>query len=203
MKRLTRIPAPRSSRTAPRSASPWPATSSPPSVVTSCRFSGTIVAENGLVRAAIPTISGVAAISRLIRVLTTRDRISRSLSWMWRRSSRRCTVMPSAPASSAIPAAVTGSGSAPRRACRTVATWSMFTPSRFRMASVDLGADLVGQRVGDLFGLGSVLPLDHDPQARLRAAVPDDEPPPLPELLLELRLRLLETPEALERHALL
>src|SRR5436305_11917453 len=49
---------------------------------------------------------------------------------MWRRSSRRCTVMPSAPPSSASTAAATGSGSAARRACRTVATWSMFTPKR-------------------------------------------------------------------------
>src|SRR5262245_49366453 len=38
--------------------------------------------------------------------------------------------MLSAPPSMASTAAATGSGSAARRACRTVATWSMFTPSR-------------------------------------------------------------------------
>src|SRR5262245_30551180 len=39
-------------------------------------------------------------------------------------------VMPSAPPSVASAAAATGSGSRARRACRTVATWSMFTPRR-------------------------------------------------------------------------
>src|SRR5882724_11288807 len=53
--------------------------------------------------------------------------------------------MPSAPPSVARIAAATGSGSAARRACRTVATWSMFTPSRIIMGSYrrkkrDLGA---------------------------------------------------------------
>src|SRR5262245_48130125 len=49
---------------------------------------------------------------------------------MCRRSSRKWTVMPSAPPSRASTAAATGSGSSARRACRTVATWSMFTPRR-------------------------------------------------------------------------
>ena len=53
-----------------------------------------------------------------------------SPSVMWRRSSRRCAVMPSAPAFSASSAARTGSGSPPPRAFRTVATWSMLTPRR-------------------------------------------------------------------------
>src|SRR5438105_8475610 len=48
---------------------------------------------------------------------------------MCRRSSRKCTVMPSAPPSTASTAAATGSGSAARRTWRTVATWSMLTPS--------------------------------------------------------------------------
>src|SRR5947209_6798483 len=38
--------------------------------------------------------------------------------------------MPSAPPRMAKTAAATGSGSCARRACRTVATWSMLTPSR-------------------------------------------------------------------------
>ena len=45
-----------------------------------------------------------------------------SSSRIWRRSSRRCAVMPSAPASIASSAARTGSGTAPPRALRTVAT---------------------------------------------------------------------------------
>ena len=45
-----------------------------------------------------------------------------SLSRMWRRSSRRCAVMPSAPASIAASAARTGSGRSPPRALRRVAT---------------------------------------------------------------------------------
>src|SRR5262249_57164834 len=44
--------------------------------------------------------------------------------------SRRCAVMPSAPASIAIFAARTGSGCAPPRALRMVATWSTLTPRR-------------------------------------------------------------------------
>src|SRR5690242_6552911 len=48
---------------------------------------------------------------------------------MCRRSSRRCTVIPSAPPRCASTAAQTGSGSYVRRACRSVATWSMLTPS--------------------------------------------------------------------------
>ena len=51
---------------------------------------------------------------------------------MWRRSSRRCAVMPSAPASAARMAARTGSGWSPPRAFRMVATWSMLTPRRRR-----------------------------------------------------------------------
>src|SRR5687768_409917 len=49
---------------------------------------------------------------------------------MWRRSPRRWTVMPSAPASSQMSAAAATLGSGARRACRTVATWSMLTLSR-------------------------------------------------------------------------
>jgi hypothetical protein len=55
-----------------------------------------------------------------------------SASWMWRRSSRRCTVMPSAPPRWASTAAHTGSGSQVRRAWRRVATWSILTPSSIK-----------------------------------------------------------------------
>src|SRR5262245_33370068 len=80
-------------------------------------------------RLAMPTISSVAAISRLSLMCTSSRRRRTSSSWMWRRSSRRCTVMPSAPPRCASTAAHTGSGSYVCRACRRVATWSMFTPS--------------------------------------------------------------------------
>src|SRR4051794_21835953 len=77
---------------------------------------------------------------------------------MCRRSSRRWTVMPSAPPRTASTAAATGSGSLARRARRSVATWSMLTPSRimrsgpvvgflghfFAVAGRLAGEDLVG-----------------------------------------------------------
>jgi len=58
-------------------------------VVISSRFSGTSVQECGIREQAIRVISSVAAISRLIRVVTTDLSAARSRSWMWRRSSRR------------------------------------------------------------------------------------------------------------------
>ncbi len=81
----------------------------------------------GVSSPASATISSVAAISRFTPVRTVSIRRRTSRSWMWRRSSRRWTVIPSAPPSSASTAARTGSGSSVRRACRTVATWSTFT----------------------------------------------------------------------------
>ncbi len=117
-----------------RSCRSAPATSSPPSVVTSVRFSGTRQTSAGCTSSAIAIISAVAAISRFMRVCRA-VRIARtSRSWMWRRSSRRCSVMLSAPHCSATSAACSGSGERPPRACRTVATWSMFTPSRMASA---------------------------------------------------------------------
>src|SRR6476646_7512431 len=103
--------------------------SRPPSVVISWRPSGTSIAISGLMRPAICTISAVAAISRLRRMWVSSRRRRTSSSWMWRRSSRRWTVMPSAPPRCASTAAQTGSGSYVRRAWRTVATWSTLTPS--------------------------------------------------------------------------
>ena len=61
----TRIPLPRARLTPGASASRWPATSSPPSVVRSSRRSGTRQAACGRCASAIATISSVAAISRL------------------------------------------------------------------------------------------------------------------------------------------
>ena len=104
-----------------RMPSPCPATSRPPSVVTSSRRSGTRVTMSGRIRRAIASMSAVAAISRFSRVRTVARSSSTSRSWMWRRSSRRCTVMPSAPPSSASRARRTGSGSTVRRAWRTLA----------------------------------------------------------------------------------
>ena len=88
----------------------------------SSRFSGTSVAWSGFTSQAIARISGSQAISRLSLTVTVWRRIRRSRSEMWRRSSRRWRVMPSAPPISASAAAQTGSGSLVRRACRTVAT---------------------------------------------------------------------------------
>ena len=111
----------------------WPATSSPPSVVTSSRFSGTRQTMPGCSLSANRTIFGAMDISKFRRVLTSLRSDFTSASRMCRRSSRRCAVMPCAPAASQVSAASTGLGSPfliPRyRASRRVATWSIFTPS--------------------------------------------------------------------------
>ena len=77
------------------------ATSSPPSVVRSSRRSGTRQTACGRWRSAIACISSVAAISRLSGSVSSAISAAMSASVMWRRSSRRCAVMPSAPAASA------------------------------------------------------------------------------------------------------
>src|SRR6266496_77432 len=74
---------------------------------------------------------------------------------MWRRSSRKCTVMPLAPPRCASTAAHTGSGSYVRRACRSVATWSILTPSSIIVAVV--------------FGFFHRLQIAHDPATHDRA----------------------------------
>src|SRR5512139_2789245 len=203
MNRLARIQASESRATVRMRDSRCPRTSSPPSAVTSSRFSGTRVAENGRRPCAIRVISSVAAISRLIRVVTTSFSTSRSRSWMCRRSSRRWTVIPSAPESSAIAAAAAGSGTRPRRAWRSVATWSMFTPRRFPTASPPLFPRLLRQGLHDRLDLRPVLPFHHDPQERLRAAVPDDDPAAVAQHLLELALRLPEPLHRIQRDPLL
>ena len=103
--------------------------SRPPSVVTSSLFSGTSVTRFGSTSQAIFTISSVAAISRFILVLITSRSNLTSLSLICLLSSLKWQTIPSAPASSHIPAAITGSGSEPPRATLTVATWSIFTAS--------------------------------------------------------------------------
>ena len=118
----TRMPARVSSATKGFSESWPPMTSRPPSVVRSVRFSGTRQQACGRMRSAMSSICSVAAISKLSGLAIAAFRRRMSSSWMWRRSSRRCAVMPSAPASMATSAARTGSGSAPPRALRTVAT---------------------------------------------------------------------------------
>src|SRR6202167_4210312 len=130
MKRETRMPAAPSRSTNGARRSTAPAASSPPSVVSSLRRSGTRQAACGLCRSAISSIGSVAAISRLSGTVSSRARRAMSSSEMWRRSSRRWAVMPSAPAWAAMRAARTGSGCRPPRALRMVATWSMLTPRR-------------------------------------------------------------------------
>src|SRR5258708_2270188 len=76
----------------------------------------------GLVRSAIAVISGVAAISKLSGAAISALRRTMSSSRICRRSSRKCAVMPAAPAAMAILAAWTGSGWMPPRALRSVAT---------------------------------------------------------------------------------
>src|SRR5690606_14985013 len=79
--------------TASRSRARLPVTSRPPSVVSSSRRSGTRQQCCGRTSAAMASISSVTAISRLSG-MPMLSRISRtSLSWMCRRSSRRCTVI--------------------------------------------------------------------------------------------------------------
>src|SRR5579859_7119565 len=62
--------------------------------------------------------------------------------------------MPSAPPSRASTAAATGSGSSARRAWRSVATWSMLTPSRIMAAARSLSTGRV--RILDTGARGEV-----------------------------------------------
>src|SRR5262245_7667384 len=108
---------------------------------------------------------------------------STSLSWMWRRSVLRCTVIPSAPASSARTAAATGSGSRLRRASRIVAMWSTLTPSfTGSIASPrsgilpDLLLDDLFKPRGHLLYRLQRLALHHDAGPGLRAGVADEQP---------------------------
>ena len=118
----TRMPASFSRAMKGASALCWPTTSSPPSVVSSSRRSGTRQTACGLVASEIRSMSSVAAISKFSGFDISALRRAMSLSRIWRRSSRRCAVMPSAPASIAASAARTGSGRSPPRALRRVAT---------------------------------------------------------------------------------
>ena len=95
-----------------------PTTSRPPSVVSSSRRSGTRHTACGLVASAIRSMSAVAAISKFSGFEISAFSRAMSSSRMWRRSSRKCAVMPSAPASIAASAARTGSGRSPARALR-------------------------------------------------------------------------------------
>src|ERR1035438_1957001 len=79
-----------------------PTTSSPPSVVTSFRFSGTTHTDRGLSLSANSTIAWVHAISGLRRVDRDSRRRQTSRSWMCLRSSLRWAVIPSAPARTSV-----------------------------------------------------------------------------------------------------
>ena len=96
--------------TASPTRAPCPSTFKPPSVVTSWRDSGTRQQSCGSTFCAMRTISSVTAISRFMRVCRASRITVTSRSWMCRRSSRRCRVMLSAPASSASSAAYSGIG---------------------------------------------------------------------------------------------
>src|SRR5664279_3459148 len=115
--------------------------SSPPSVVRSVRFSGTRQTACGCTLSAIAVISSVAAISKLSGLSISAFRRAMSSSRMWRRSSRKCAVMPSQPAAIASLAARTGSGWRPPRALRMVATWSTLMPRRKRGGLIYLTVD--------------------------------------------------------------
>ena len=97
-------------------------TSKPPSVVRSSRFSGTKQTACGLNFKAISCISVVAAISKFSGTFRLSISLTISESVIWRRSSLKCAVIPSAPAASAIFAALNGSGTFPPLAFLTVAT---------------------------------------------------------------------------------
>ena len=66
MNKLTRVPFASKARTVGSSETRSPATSSPPSVVTSSRCSGTRQTNAGFTSKAIDTISGVFPISKFI-----------------------------------------------------------------------------------------------------------------------------------------
>ena len=97
-------------------------TSKPPSVVRSSLFSGTRHTAWGLCLSAIFCISSVAAISKFNGMFKAAINPSISSSRIWRRSSLRCAVMPSAPSFWARIAASTGSGYILPLAFRIVAT---------------------------------------------------------------------------------
>src|SRR5690348_389972 len=83
---------------------------------------------------AAATISSVAAISKFKGLSISALSRAMSSSRICRLSSRKCAVMPSAPAAMASLAARTGSGWRPPRALRMVATWSTLTPRRSFLA---------------------------------------------------------------------
>src|ERR1017187_7837613 len=137
----TRMPACLSACTTGLSCARCFTASSPPSVVRSVRFSGTRQTACGMVLSAMPTISSVAAISKLSGLSISAFSRAISSSRMWRRSSRKCAVMPSQPATIASLAAATGSGWRPPRALRMVATWSTLMPRRKRGGLIYLTVD--------------------------------------------------------------
>src|SRR6267378_1821763 len=89
-------------------------------------------------------MSAVAAISKFSGFEISAFSRAMSESRMWRRSSRKCAVMPSAPASIAANAARTGSGRAPPRALRSVAACKGLP-----IDALDPGDDGLGAQLGD------------------------------------------------------
>ena len=120
----------RAARARPRRAAPaWPAASSPPSVVTSWRRSGTRQHACGRSSARSDHLLGRRHLEIQRHVGRVRESAGDRLADM-APILRRWTVIPSAPAAHRHRAAATGSGCAPPRALRMVATWSTFTPER-------------------------------------------------------------------------
>ena len=136
--KLTLAPKPLIRRIWSRKRCPPAATSKPPSVVTSSRFSGTRQHAFGCTRSAMAIISSLAAISKFSGASIDSFNRKISASRIWRRSSRRCAVIPCAPAAMAVCAPITGSGCQPPRAFRTVAMWSILTPKRTGSPTADL-----------------------------------------------------------------
>ena len=138
----TRMPASFSASTHGADGSAPRTTSSPPSVVRSSRFSGTRQQACGTCLQGDGSISlgrGHLEVERAGQLALSR---AMSSSEMWRRSSRRCAVMPSAPASTARQRGAQRVGMRPPRALRMVATWSMLTPRR-RCWTPEVGEELM------------------------------------------------------------
>src|SRR5262249_8136990 len=108
-------------------------------------------------------MSAVAAISKFSGLEISAFSRAMSSSRIWRRASRRCAVMPSAPASIATCAARTGSGLTPALALRRVATWSTLTPRRSGGA---LGIYGLARETGEL-PIDALDPCDHGLGAQL------------------------------------
>ena len=111
MNMLTLLPLACRAVTMGRNSSILPATSKPPSVVISSRRSGTKHTKSGFRLSANSSMEAVAPISKFSGKGISARTARASASCMWRRSSRTCRVMESAPPSIAARAASSTEGS--------------------------------------------------------------------------------------------